>query len=93
MLNKETVAWSNAINARRFRMKRASLRFLLLVLLIASAIAPGLPFSKAASTIIPGGEITVDTTWTAGNSPYSVTNNVTVGRFEVQRWKHRCFYR
>ncbi len=59
-------------------MMSAFSKFLLLGLLISSAMVFNLPSSNAASTIITEGEITADTTWTAANSPYVVKSNVTV---------------
>jgi hypothetical protein len=59
-------------------MTRTFSKFLLLALLISSAVIYSLPSTSAATTIITESEITVNTTWTAANSPYIVKSNVTV---------------
>lgn len=59
-------------------MTRTFSKFLLLALLISSAVAYSLPSTNAATTIITESEITADTTWTAADSPYIVKSNVTV---------------
>ena len=59
-------------------MTRVFSKFLLLALLLSSAVVYSLPSTSAATTIIAESEITVDTTWTAANSPYIVEGNVTV---------------
>ena len=71
-------AWFNTINARKHLMKHTFSKLLLLALLISSIVVYSIPSASAATTIITDGEVTVDTTWTAANSPYIVKTNVTV---------------